>query len=203
MSSLVEDEIREQMENAAFMKAISEPDISVAVLENLPPYASNEVKEVELQLKQHNLLDFNTIFHEPVGFHLFKSYLISTHAGDKAVYFKDVERYKKMGWDSARHPVARLLFERFIAEEDESRFPKGSSVFDIIKEERKKMMNMENDGGNGERERKQASSPHDRHHQRSPSAGDGAEHTPTPKRPERPFVDDDKNDGNLNACMNE
>jgi hypothetical protein len=58
---------------------------------------------------------------------------------DKAIFIKDVEAYKSMRFESARRKIAKLLYQRFVSPEGENgdlKFPKGSSVFSLIRQER-------------------------------------------------------------------
>jgi hypothetical protein len=56
---------------------------------------------------------------------------------DKAIFIKDVEAYKSMRFESARRKIAKLLYQRFVSQDgDFEKFPKGSSVFTLIRQER-------------------------------------------------------------------
>ncbi len=127
------EDIHEIAENSAYLKAVEEKDVSLEMLDQLPPYESAECKDIEDRLKGEGKLDFNTIFHEPMGFHFIKSFLVADYAGDKAMFMKDVEAYRTMRFESARYKVAKLLYHRFVADDDTHQFPAGSSVFELLR----------------------------------------------------------------------
>lgn len=127
------EDIHEIAENSAYLKAVEEKDVSLEMLDQLPPYESAECKEIEDRLKAENKLDFNTIFHEPTGFYFIKCFLMADYAGDKAVFIKDVEAFRSMRFESARFKVAKLLYHRFVADDESHPFPVGSSVFELLR----------------------------------------------------------------------
>jgi len=136
--SMFED-MQELAENSAYLKAVEEKDVCLDMLENLPHY--NELKESEQKLKEEGKMNFNHVFHEPTGFYLIKCFLTSDYGVDRAIFIKDCEAYRQMRFESARRRVAKLLYQRFIAFRDlalDNEYPKGSSVFEIIKDEREK-----------------------------------------------------------------
>jgi serine/threonine protein kinase len=102
--------------------------------EALPLY--EECADIEAKLKESGKINFDQIFHEAMGFYAIKCFLVADYAGDKAIFIRDVEMYKKMRFESARRKVAKMLYQRFVAVDGEvlRTFPKASSVFDIIKE---------------------------------------------------------------------
>jgi len=132
--SLIEA-IEEIAENNLYLKAVSDDASSLELLKKLPTF--EECKELEEKLKQESKITFDSIFSEPCGYYLLKCFLISDYAVDKAVFVKDAEAYRSMRFESARKKVAEALYQRFVAmgdlEEREAKFPKGRSVFDIIK----------------------------------------------------------------------
>lgn len=131
--SMFED-IHEIAENSAYLKAVEEKDVSLEMLEQLPPY--EELKEVENKLRVEGALTFDRIFHQPTGYYMMKCFLVADYAVDKAIFIKDVEAYKSMRFESARRKIAKLLYQRFVANESdhEIAFDKGSSVFQIIQQ---------------------------------------------------------------------
>jgi len=142
------EDMQELAENSAYLKAVEEKDISLEMLHQLPPVT--ECKELEIKLKEDNKITFNHIFHEPTGFYLLKCFLISDYGVDRAIFIKDCEAYRAMRFENVRRRVAKLLYQRFVAFRDltlESEFPKGSSVFEIIKEEREKEKKEEKKNG--------------------------------------------------------
>ena len=84
--------------------------------------------ELEQQLQDEGSLTFETVFHEPVGYHLMKSFLQTEHSVDKAVFIADVEVYKTLQDPRARENVANKIYDQFCAPETHGR-KKGQSVF--------------------------------------------------------------------------
>jgi hypothetical protein len=119
-------------ENSAYLKAVEEKDVSLEMLEQLPPY--EELRGLEDKLRFENKLSFDSIFNEPTGYYMIKCFLIADYAVDKAIFIKDVEAYRSMRFESARRKVALLLYQRFVATDDPTNheFKPGSSVFQII-----------------------------------------------------------------------
>jgi len=132
--SMFED-IHEIAENSAYLKAVEEKDVCLDMLEQLPPYDS--LKELEVKLEKEDQLTFKRIFNEPTGYYLTKCFLIADYAGDKAIFIKDVEAYRNMRFESARRKIAKLLYQRFVAQDETFEFKKGSSVFQIIQSQKK------------------------------------------------------------------
>ncbi len=67
---------------------------------------TDDTTELEAKLEAGGQLTFETIFfHEPVGYHLMKAFLISEHSVDKAVFLQDVEVFKTLQDRSARQQV--------------------------------------------------------------------------------------------------
>mmetsp|Transcript_15563 Transcript_15563/g.30555 ORF Transcript_15563/g.30555 Transcript_15563/m.30555 type:complete len:616 (-) Transcript_15563:407-2254(-) len=129
--SMFED-IHEIAENSAYLKAVEEKDISLEMYEQLPPF--EELGELESKLRAEGALTFDRIFSQPTGYYMIKCFLVADYAVDKAIFIKDVEAYKSMRFESARAKIAKLLYQRFVANENEHSlvFDKGSSVFQII-----------------------------------------------------------------------
>lgn len=133
---IIED-IHEIAENSAYLKAIEEREISTEMWDTLPPYEA--CADLERQLERDGKLNFDDIFTEPQGFYMIKSFLISDYAGDKAIFIKDVQNYKKMRFESARRRIAKLIYRRYVAPQDENtppEFKKFISVFDLMKDKR-------------------------------------------------------------------
>ena len=76
--SMFED-IHEIAENSAYLKAVEQKDVSLEMLEQLPPYA--ECRDIEERLRMENKLTFEAIFNEATGFYMIKSAhaLLCTH----------------------------------------------------------------------------------------------------------------------------
>lgn len=131
--SMFED-IHEIAENSAYLKAVEEKDISLEMYEKLPPY--EDLEALEAKLKAEGALTLDRIFQQPTGYYMIKCFLLADYAVDKAIFIKDVEAYKTMRFESARAKIAKLLYQRFVANENEHSmvFDKGSSVFQIIQQ---------------------------------------------------------------------
>lgn len=122
--------------NSVFLTAVGAPTISTELFDKLAPYA--DLRELELRLEGESALTFERIFNSATGFYLLKCFLLADYAVDKAIFIKDVRAYKKMRFLSARRKVAKLMYQRFVAQENENgeTFPPGSSVFEIFEQRR-------------------------------------------------------------------
>ena len=89
---------------------------------------NESTQELEKQLLDEGQLNFEAVFHEPVGYHLMKSFLQTEHSVDKAVFLSDVEVYKSLQDPRARENVANKIYEQFCGPELHGR-KKGQSVF--------------------------------------------------------------------------
>lgn len=130
------EDIHEIAQNAEYLKAVEENVVCLDMLENIPPY--EECGHIEERLQSEGALTFDRIFYQPTGYYFIKCFLVSNYAVDKAIFIKDKEAYRSMRFESARRKIAKLLFQRFVASESEHDmvFEKGSSVFEIINEQR-------------------------------------------------------------------
>lgn len=124
------EDIHEIAENSALLKAVGDKEVSLQMLEELPPY--EELTELEAKLQTDGALTFQRIFSEPTGFYMMKCFLIADYAVDKAIFVKDVQSYQKMRFESARRKIAKLIYQRFIAPDNDRAFPKASSVFELM-----------------------------------------------------------------------
>ena len=115
--SMFED-IHEIAENSAYLKAVEERDVSLEMLEQLPPY--EQCAELERRMEADGLLTFDAIFHSATGYYMFSCFLISDYAVDKAVFLKDVEAYRAMRFESARQRIAALLYARFVSLDEDA-----------------------------------------------------------------------------------
>jgi len=127
------DEIIEIAENRAYLQAVKDgyghgPNLDL--LNTLPPYEEESIKELERDLEDSSKLTFHWVFREPVGYYHMKLFLISDYSVDKAIFLNDVRLYKTLNDPKARLAVAKLLVERFLSPNYHKRFPIGSSVFD-------------------------------------------------------------------------
>lgn len=86
--------------------------------------------DLEQQLSNDGDLCFEKVFHEPVGYHLMKSFLSSEHSVDKAVFIADVEIFKTLMDPRALQNVSIKIYEQFCAPEDHGQHRRtGQSVF--------------------------------------------------------------------------
>ena len=123
------DDILQLAHNQQFLERITngmKGGGNLELLKKLPKYM--ELTELENNLKTQNLLDFHTIFHEPVGTYLIQTFLVTEHSVDKAIFVNDVETFKKLNDPSARQNVAAKIFNKFCAAET-SDHVQGISVF--------------------------------------------------------------------------
>lgn len=124
------DEIIEIAENRAYLNAVRNDGYgpNLDLLRRMPSF--NSLKDYVDRLKEAGELSFSKVFHEPIGYYNLKCFLVADYSVDKAVFISDVELYKKMRDPSARLKVAKLLFERFVAEDTTGKFHQGESVFE-------------------------------------------------------------------------
>eukprot|EP01083_Nonionella_stella_P050865 135167_1 len=131
------DEIIEIAENRAYLNAVKQaqdfgggrhgPNLDLLKTSSCPPY--EELGELEQELKTAGLINFDTVFHEPTGYYLIKCFLTADYSVDKAVFISDVELFRTLRDASARFKVAKLLYDRFVGEENPNHIP-GESVFE-------------------------------------------------------------------------
>ena len=108
--------IVEVTQNREFLDSIKKgwsdgPNLNL--LSTLPSYS--ECAEFEESLRSSNAITFDRIFHEPLGYHLIKSFLVFQHSDDKAVFVTDVELYKSLTDPSARQHISRKIFLKYCA----------------------------------------------------------------------------------------
>ena len=66
------EDIHEIAENSAYLKAVEQKDVSLEMLEQLPPYG--ECRDIEEKLRADNKLTFESIFNEATGFYMIKCF---------------------------------------------------------------------------------------------------------------------------------
>eukprot|EP01084_Bolivina_argentea_P017267 32248_1 len=74
------------------------------------------------------MLTFEKVFDEPVGYHLMKLFLLNEGSVNKATFINDVKIYKQLHHPTARKNAANKIYQQFCAPQiyDDN---KGSSVF--------------------------------------------------------------------------
>lgn len=97
------------------------------IWEELHSKTDSEMEQLQQSLSDQNLLTFNHVFREPIGFHFLKSYLESQHSVDKAVFVRDVEIYQALTDHHARHDTAHKIYTAFCLPENPLR-KKGTSA---------------------------------------------------------------------------
>jgi len=123
------DDILQLAHNQQFLERITNGNQAggnLELLKKLPKYS--ELGELERKLKIAGALDFQHIFHEPVGTYLMQTFLVTEHSVDKAIFVNDVETFKKLNDPSARLNVAGKIWNRFLAAETNEHV-QGISVF--------------------------------------------------------------------------
>jgi len=135
------EDIHEIAENTAFLRAVEEREISLEMLDQLPSY--EDLRDMEAKLRAENKLNFAHIFHEPTGFYMIKQFLVADYSGDKAVFLKDIETYKSVRFESARLKIAKLLYHRFMADDEQHKYPALSSVFQLLQTKKPEYKNEE------------------------------------------------------------
>mmetsp|Transcript_11510 Transcript_11510/g.28346 ORF Transcript_11510/g.28346 Transcript_11510/m.28346 type:complete len:620 (+) Transcript_11510:133-1992(+) len=134
MALLSEDmfeDLKELSENSAYINAIKKPTVATAMWEDAPEY--KECEELEQYLREKKEINFKALFNKPTGFYMIKCFLIANYSVDKAIFMSDVEKYRKIRFKSARKRVGTFLYECFVNDNSEYKFPLGKSVFDLIK----------------------------------------------------------------------
>ena len=99
------------------------------LLSTLPSYS--DCADFEQRLTSTNAITFDKVFHEPLGYHLIKAFLVLNHSDDKAVFVTDVELYKSLTDASARMHISRKIFVKYCASTStQTDTLRGISVFD-------------------------------------------------------------------------
>jgi serine/threonine protein kinase len=127
------EDIHEIAENNAYLKAVDEKEASLEMLDSLPSYEDPGTQAIEERLLQEGKLSFDAIFHEPTGFYFIRLFLQADYAGDKAMFIKDIESFRKLRFQSARYRIAKLLYQRYVAPENAyPDLPQDCSVFEMV-----------------------------------------------------------------------
>ncbi|GAB5358720.1 hypothetical protein AAMO2058_000482900 [Amorphochlora amoebiformis] len=125
------EDLKEIAQNSAYMDAIKKPQVFTEMWDKSPDFKM--CLGLEEKLREEGKLTFHTVFHKATGFYMIKCFLIANYAVDKAIFMRDVEKYRKIRFHSARERVATAIYERFVNDDSKYKFPTGSSVFDLIK----------------------------------------------------------------------
>ena len=97
------------------------------IWEELHSKTDAEMEELQQSLSDQNMLTFDRVFREPIGFHFIKSYLESQHSVDKAIFIRDVETYQSLTDFHARNETAHKIYSTFCIPENPNRV-KGTSA---------------------------------------------------------------------------
>eukprot|EP00484_Ammonia_sp_Unknown_P024541 CAMPEP_0197026968 /NCGR_PEP_ID=MMETSP1384-20130603/6972_1 /TAXON_ID=29189 /ORGANISM="Ammonia sp." /LENGTH=668 /DNA_ID=CAMNT_0042455749 /DNA_START=109 /DNA_END=2115 /DNA_ORIENTATION=+ len=202
------DDILQLAHNQQFLERIqngTQAGGNLELLKKLPKYS--ELSELERNLKEQNLLDFNTIFHEPVGTYLIQTFLVTEHSVDKAIFVSDVETFKKLNDPSARRNVAQKIFHKFCAAETNEHV-QGISVFAKDDEQnpwyaRKKSLAYHNDEYTKSQQQGQhaQSDGTDHHTTGGGGAGDDRMHDGMAEELGTPHGEESKTKSNTNATL--
>ncbi|GAB5357632.1 hypothetical protein AAMO2058_000390500 [Amorphochlora amoebiformis] len=125
------EDLKEIAQNSAYIDAIKKPQVETLMWEHAPKYESCKI--LEKNLEEKGRLSFNTVFHKSTGFYMLQCFLIANYAVDKAIFLQDVQKFRKIRFQSARIKTARAIWERFVSDDSPYNFPPGTSVFDLIK----------------------------------------------------------------------
>merc|ERR1719410_1920992 len=69
---------------------------SLPLWQDLDAITEEEIRECEADLIKQNVIKFDIVFNEPIGYHFIKSYLETQHSVDKAIFIRDVQTFKTM-----------------------------------------------------------------------------------------------------------
>ena len=89
------DDILQLAHNQQFLERITngmQGGGNIELLKKLPKY--EDLRNLEQRLKNENKLNFNSVFHEPVGNYLVRTYLVTEHSVDKVRYCYIKQFYK-------------------------------------------------------------------------------------------------------------
>mmetsp|Transcript_31828 Transcript_31828/g.51540 ORF Transcript_31828/g.51540 Transcript_31828/m.51540 type:complete len:344 (-) Transcript_31828:1287-2318(-) len=124
------EDLKEIAENSAFMEAVKKPQVSDEMWKRVPKFEN--CMDLEKFLREQKQLNFETVFNKSTGFYMLKCFLIANQAVDKAIFLRDVTKFHKVRFKSARQRVAIAIWERFVNDDSKFSFPPDSSVFDLI-----------------------------------------------------------------------
>ena len=103
------EDIHEIAENSAYLKAVEQKDVSLEMLEQLPPYS--DCRDIEERLRVEHKLTFEAIFNEATGFYMIKcltgDHMVLTRSGWRSlkVIHRDFEDARVHG---AASPVLEV-----------------------------------------------------------------------------------------------
>eukprot|EP01084_Bolivina_argentea_P047385 87302_1 len=93
--------------------------------------SKEDLESIRSQLSADNLLTFDIIFEEPIGYYFIKSYLKSQHSIDKAIFVRDVDIFKTLNDPAALKEVANRIFNTFCTPETPDRVKGTSSLYNL------------------------------------------------------------------------
>jgi len=133
------DEIIEIAENRAYLHAVQDGNghggPNLDLLKRIPEFDSLVIREFLRMLEKNDMLNFDAVFKEPIGYYHIKLFLISELSVDKAVFLNDVRLFKTLKDAQARHTVASFIFKKYMIDQVKGSFKTGVSIFELNYEE--------------------------------------------------------------------
>eukprot|EP01083_Nonionella_stella_P109883 320983_1 len=105
------DEIIEIAENRLYLNAVNNENINVNYLdeEKIPEF-EEEMLSMEERLKESNELEFDKVFHNPVGDYLIQCFMTGDYSVAKARFIQDVDLFKKTRDVGTRAKIAKKIY---------------------------------------------------------------------------------------------
>eukprot|EP01083_Nonionella_stella_P077979 213161_1 len=124
------DEIIEIAENRLYLNAVNNENINVNYLdeEKIPEF-EEEMLSMEERLKESNELEFDKVFHNPVGDYLIQCFMTGDYSVAKARFIQDVDLFKKIRDVGTRAKIAKKIYMQYMTEHDEEPQAHQDSVF--------------------------------------------------------------------------
>jgi len=133
------DEIVEIAENRAYLHAVQDGNgqggPNLDLLKRIPAFDSLIIQEFLRILDKSNMLTFDAVFKEPIGYYHIKLFLMSDFSVDRAVFLSDVRLFKTLNDAQARKTVASFIFKKYMTDQIEGSSKTGVSIFELNYEE--------------------------------------------------------------------